>query len=298
MYDVAEERVELLSNNTREKNIKINLSGEHVQVMSNEGLLVELLDNLIQNAIRYNRPGGWVEVKTSMKDGHSVIVVADNGIGIAKDKQERVFERFYRVDKGRSRETGGTGLGLAIVKRIVDALGGTIEVESELGKGTTFILTIPFRVQTDEEISHNYGYSYITTTKEELDYNLKDKRVLLVEDNELNREICEELLVEEGIIVETAEDGQIAVDMVTEKGISYYDFIIMDIQMPVMNGYDATRAIRKLEKSGEHIPIIAASANAFDEDVKNSLEAGMDAHIAKPVNIDQLKVKMKEYINS
>ena len=95
-----------------------------------------------------------------------------------------------------------------------------------------------------------------------------------------------------------AEDGQIAVDMVTEKGIGYYDFIIMDIQMPVMNGYDATRAIRKLEKSGEHVPIIAASANAFDEDVKNSLEAGMDAHLAKPVNIDQLKAKMKEYVNN
>lgn len=260
--------------------------------------------NVITNAIKYTRDGGKVNVHLEQcspaKDGvaNYKFVVSDTGIGMNPEFIDHMFEQFSREKTTTTSKIQGTGLGLAIVKRITDALGGTIEVESELCKGTTFTITIPFRVQTDEEISHNYGYSYITTTKEELKYDLKDKRVLLVEDNELNREICEELLVEEGIIVETAEDGQIAVDMVTEEGIGYYDFIIMDIQMPVMNGYDATRAIRKLEKSGEHVPIIAASANAFDEDVKNSLEAGMDAHIAKPVDIDQLKAKMKEYVNN
>ena len=261
------------------------------------------LVNVITNAIKYTRDGGKVNVHLEQcspaKDGvaNYKFVVSDTGIGMNPEFIDHMFEQFSREKTTTTSKIQGTGLGLAIVKRITDALGGTIEVESEIGCGTTFTITIPFRVQTDEEINHNYGYSYITTTKEELKYDLKDKRVLLVEDNELNREICEELLVEEGIIVETAEDGQIAVDMVTEKGIGYYDFIIMDIQMPVMNGYDATRAIRKLEKSGEqHVPIIAASANAFDEDVKNSLEAGMDEHLAKPINIDALKNAIAKYL--
>ncbi len=261
------------------------------------------LVNVITNSIKYTRDGGKVNVRleqcSPVKDGKAnyKFIVSDTGIGMSPEFIEHMFEQFSRERTTTTSKVQGTGLGLAIVKRIVDALGGTIEVESELGKGTTFILTVPFRVQTEKEISRNYGSAYaVTDLKEDFDCDLKDKRVLLVEDNELNREICEELLVEEGLVVETAADGQIAVDMVTEKGIAYYDFIVMDIQMPIMNGYDATRAIRKLEKPGEHIPIIAASANAFDEDVKNSLEAGMDAHISKPINIDQLKEKMKGYI--
>ena len=132
----------------------------------------------------------------------------------------------------------------------------------------------------------------------EIVYELKDKKVLLVEDNELNREIGVEMLEEEGLIVETAEDGQLAVDAVKAKGLAYYDFIIMDIQMPIMNGYEATKAIRALEKPGEHVPIIAASANAFDEDIRKSLESGMDGHIAKPINVKQLVGKLKEYSGS
>lgn len=142
MYEVAEERVELLQNNARNKNIHLKLEGQHVMVTSNRGMLIELLDNLIQNAIRYNISNGMVDVTVTQKDNHAQLVVADTGIGIPEEDQDRVFERFYRVDKSRSRETGGTGLGLAIVKHIVDLHDGEINLESQIGKGTKVTVTI------------------------------------------------------------------------------------------------------------------------------------------------------------
>ena len=142
LYEIAQERVELLGNNTREKNIKMRLTGEHCLVMSNRGLMVELFDNLIQNAIRYNVVNGTVEVSVKRVGNQAELKVADTGIGIPEKDQARVFERFYRVDKSRSRETGGTGLGLAIVKHIVELLEGSIELESEVGKGTTICVRL------------------------------------------------------------------------------------------------------------------------------------------------------------
>ena len=263
-----------------------------------------MMVNLITNAIKYTPDGGEVSVHLE-QTGRACsgiaeyrFTVTDTGIGMSEEFIEHMFEQFSRERTSTVSRIQGSGLGLAIVKRIVDALGGKIEVESELNKGSKFIITVPLRVQTDEEISRNQRIASSNVNNEEIVYELKDKKVLLVEDNELNREIGIDMLEEEGLIVETAEDGRLAVDAFKDKGSGYYDFIIMDIQMPIMNGYEATKAIRALEKPGEHVPIIAASANAFDEDIRKSLESGMDGHIAKPINVDQLIEKLKEHIGN
>lgn len=278
-----------------------SIDNQHVWIDSTHAN--RMLVNLITNAIKYTPAGGRVDVRleqtSSVSDGKADyrFTISDTGIGMSEDFIEHMFEEFSREKTSTVSKIQGTGLGLAIVKRIADALGGTIEVQSEVGKGSTFFVTVSLRVQTEEEIKRNHEDAKAAEGIEE-DYNLKGRRVLLVEDNELNREIGEELLTEEGLIVETAEDGQIAVDKVKTNGFGYYDFIIMDIQMPLMNGYEATKAIRDMQKPGEHVPIIAASANAFEEDIRHSLEAGMDAHVAKPIRVEQLVEELKKFIKA
>ena len=287
------------------KSIEYTSSVSHVEnryVWVDRTHCSRMLVNLITNAIKYTPDGGKVSASIEQTGpacngiAEYRFTVSDTGIGMSEEFIEHMFEQFSRERTSTVSRIQGSGLGLAIVKRITDALGGTIEVESKLNKGSTFIITIPLRVQTEEEISRNRTNAVAEEAVEEIVYELKDRKVLLVEDNELNREIGVDMLEEEGLIVETAEDGQIAVDMVKAKGIGAYDFIIMDIQMPIMNGYEATRAIRALEKPGEHVPIIAASANAFDEDIRKSLESGMDGHIAKPINVNQLIETLKKHL--
>ncbi|MDO5448113.1 MAG: ATP-binding protein, partial [Clostridia bacterium] len=262
--------------------------------------LNRVLVNMITNAIKYTRDGGKVFVCVNQiseaVDGvaNYSFSVTDTGIGMSEEFMTHLFEEFSREKTSTESKQQGTGLGLAIAKRIVDNMGGTIDVISKLGQGSTFTVTLPLRVQTAEEIDNNYKYADMTATLDEQD-TLKGAKVLLVEDNELNREIACELLGEMGMIVDCAEDGQFALDKVKEMyGFAdkseYYDFVLMDIQMPVMDGYTSCQEIRKYEAEvNGHLPIIAMTANAFAEDKQKAYDVGMDAHVAKPIDLDALK---------
>ena len=249
----------------------------------------EVIINLISNAIKYTPDGGKVRFLVSqigdVADGNIVyrFEVHDNGIGMSETFQQHLFEAFSRERTSTVSKQEGAGLGLSIVKRIVDLAGGTIRVKSKTGEGSVFTVEAPFRVMEPDAIrkleEENQPIHIIDNTS-----SLENKKILLVEDNEMNREIATDILEEAGMRIDTAEDGEFAVKRVMEKGTGYYDFILMDIQMPVMDGYAATKVIRELP-GGKRVPIIALSANAFEEDIQKSLASGMDAHVAKPIDI-------------
>ena len=269
---------------------------ENPYVYADELHIEEVLINLLSNAIKYTNEGGKVKFGTYQESGivedkaTLVFQVSDNGIGMSDEFQGHLFESFSREETEAVSKIEGTGLGLSIVKHIVDISGGDISVESKTGVGTTFTVRIPLKVMNSDDIDRfnekNQNGGKLTDNPE-----IAGKKVLLVEDNEMNRDISTEILEEASIIVETAVDGALAVDSVIKNGTGYYDFILMDIQMPVMNGYEATKAIRALP-GGDTIPIIALSANAFAEDKKNSLAAGMNSHVAKPINTEELFKEM------
>ena len=269
-------------------------------VYADELHINEVIINLISNAIKYTPAGGYVRYAAKQlnapKNGIATyrFEIEDNGIGMSEEFKEHLFEAFSREESSGVSKIEGAGLGLSIVKRIVDMAEGSIIVNSKLGKGSTFIVDLPLKVMTDEEIA---AFEEANKLDEDIsaEEKFKGKRVLLVEDNEMNREIATEILTEAGLVVEEAEDGEIALQAVAEKGVEYFDFILMDIQMPVMNGFEATRAIRALQ-GGAGIPIIALSANAFEEDKKNSLDAGMNEHVAKPINVKELFETLSKFI--
>ena len=285
------------------KSIDFTADTEEIQnpyVYADEVHVNEVIINLVSNAVKYTPSGGKVRYTVRQlgepENGTATyrFEIADNGIGMSEEFQTRLFEAFSRDEAARVSKIEGTGLGLSIVKRIVDLAGGVIHVKSKLGEGSVFTVELPFRVMTEEEIA---AFEEANRPSEELppDEKFAGKRVLLVEDNEMNREIAMDILTDAGLLVETAEDGEIAFESVAEKGIEYYDAVLMDIQMPVMNGYEATRAIRSLQ-DGDRIPIIALSANAFEEDRIASLNAGMNDHVAKPINVKQLFAAMAKFI--
>lgn len=249
----------------------------------------QILFNLLSNAMKFSRAGGVITVKlhqnySEMKEYAAYeLRVKDTGIGISPEFLSHIFEPFEREYTSTVSKTQGTGLGMSITKGLIDLMGGTIDVYSELDKGTEFVLHFTFKIQEDVQQCEERAEEVSQVT------DFSGKRLLLVEDNELNREIAREILGEKGFMIEVAEDGQIAVEMVRNSAPGYYDAVLMDIQMPVMNGYQATREIRKLEmKQLADIPIIAMTANAFDEDKKEALANGMNAHIAKPIDIKVL----------
>jgi len=250
----------------------------------------EIYLNLLSNSFKYTRPNGKVHMALtelpSNKKGYSLFqtVIEDTGIGMSKEFISHIFEDFSRERTSTESKVEGSGLGMAIVKKLVDFLDGEIEIESELNKGTKVTVTLPHKLSTYEENLRN------EEIKNEIENTMFiGKRILLAEDNELNVEIATVLLMEAGFEVERAEDGKICVDMLNEKPAGYYDLILMDIQMPNMNGYDATIAIRAMEnKAKANIPIIAMTANAFDEDKQNAKRAGMNEHIAKPIDTNHL----------
>ena len=255
--------------------------------------------NFISNAVKYTPVGGRVSVTCEQvpdeklrREGRGLYryTFADNGIGMSEEFQKHLFEEFSRERNSTVSGIQGTGLGLAICKAYVDLMGGTIRCTSKKGEGTTFVVELPLRIC--EKPTSAEGVKGADLAASGLDVaSFAGKRILLVEDNELNREVSNHLLEELGFAVEDAEDGSVAVRMVTEKGFDYYDYVLMDIQMPVMNGHEATKAIRKLEAergATRRLPIIALSANAFAEDRQASLAAGMDAHVAKPIRIQEL----------
>ncbi len=258
----------------------------------------EVLINLTSNAIKYTPAGGIVQFKVNqishVTDEKTVFrfEVEDNGIGMSEEFQKHLFEAFSREKTSTVSKQQGAGLGLSIVKKIVDLAGGIIKVNSKQNKGSVFTIEMPVCVMDEENIKkfeeNNKPLEII-----EKEFNLENKKILLVEDNEMNREIATEILEEAGLIVDTAEDGEFAVKAVEKKGTDYYDFILMDIQMPVMDGYEATKAIRAMT-NGDKATIIALSANAFEEDIQKSLSMGMNAHVAKPIDVNILFETMKK----
>ena len=272
----------------------------HRFVLTDGSRMNQIILNIIGNAIKYTPEGGsidyTVEEKPCDRPGRSIysFTVADTGIGMSEEFQKHLFEEFARENTSTVSHIQGTGLGMPIVKKLVDLMGGSIDVSSKLGEGTTIKVSVPMKWDEKAE-------SRSKEKAEQRNLNFKGKRLLLAEDNEMNREIALDILQEAGFVVETAEDGDIAVEMIkatAERGDSeYYSAVLMDIQMPRMNGYEATRAIRALyDPQHTHLPIIALSANAFEEDRQKLLDAGMDDHVAKPIDIQKLKKTLAKYL--
>ena len=249
--------------------------------------------NLITNSIKYNRKNGSVDcyLKEEKESEERVLVdvtIKDTGIGMSEDFLKNIFQPFVQADQGARSQYKGTGLGMAIVKELLERMGGTIQIDSVENQGTTIHVVIPFEIAEEPAVVQE-----ISELPKE---NLSGCRILLVEDNELNREIAAFLLKDEGISVTEAEDGQQAVECFLKMPEGYYDAVLMDIMMPVMDGYQATRAIRGSgKKDAEMIPIIAMTANAFAEDKRKTMEAGMDAHLSKPINVPELMDTIRKF---
>lgn len=259
--------------------------------------LTEVCTNLVSNAVKYTGAGGTIRCDVTQKPGEkegwcdTVVTVADNGIGMSQEFQKHIFEPFERERTSTVSKVEGSGIGMGIVKKLVGLMGGTVEVESKIGAGSTFTVTIPSRIASEEEAQ----------AKREI--NPSDKkclcgtRILLTEDNDLNAEIATELLQEEGCTVDRAKDGVECVDMLEKAADGTYQIILMDVQMPVMNGYDAARKIRRLDDPQKaNIPIIAMTANAFSEDRQMALDVGMNDHVAKPINMNVLVPTLRKYL--
>jgi len=259
--------------------------------------LTEVCTNLVSNAVKYTGAGGTIRCDITQKPGEKeswcnmVITVADNGIGISQEFQKHIFEPFERERTSTVSKVEGSGIGMGIVKKLVGLMGGTVAVESKIGVGSTFTVTIPCRIASEDE----------TQAKRETNPSdqkcLCGTRILLTEDNDLNAEIATELLQEEGCTVDRAKDGVECVDMLEKAVNGTYQLILMDIQMPVMNGYDAAKKIRRMDDPQKaNIPIIAMTANAFTEDRQAALDAGMNDHIAKPINMNVLVPTLRKYL--
>lgn len=272
----------------------INLDINTNAIYCDEVKVKEVLLNLVSNAYKYTHEGGRITLNIEElpceREGYVNIrtMVSDTGIGMSKEYLPKLFEEFTREQNSTESKIEGTGLGMAIVKRLIELMGGTISVESELGKGTTFIINLSHKIaEIETEVS--------AKAKHNDEVDLVGKRLLLAEDNDLNAEIAMEILGEIGIVAERAEDGERVIEMLTKAESNYYDAILMDVQMPKMNGYEATRIIRQFsDKVKAEIPILAMTANAFDEDKQEAIKAGMNGHLSKPINIGELMKKLNE----
>lgn len=278
----------------KEKHIDFiwDVNVKHNNIKCDVVKLKEILMNIINNAYKYSLPGDSVAVRIEEipcdRDGYARIqtTVKDTGIGMSEEFLEHIFEDFTRAQTSTESGQFGTGLGMAIVKKIVDLMGGTIDVQSKQGIGTTFTVTLEHKIA---EIAAE-NREVVKSTE---DYSFRGKRILLVEDNDLNAEIAQTILAGTGMTVDRACDGIQCVDVLKGSEPGYYDMVLMDIQMPNMDGYEATRIIRQLEdKRLSEIPIIAMTANAFAEDRKQAFDAGMNGHIAKPINAEDLKMTL------
>ena len=277
-----------------------------VQIIGDSLRLNQVLSNLLSNALKFTPAKGIIKLRVSKtgEDQENVYLrfeVIDTGCGIAEENYDKIFESFEQENVDVTYKYGGTGLGLSIVKRFTQLMGGGIHVTSVQGSGSTFTVDLPFgKVKESGELarfSDINGRDDLAKDCYVIDYDFKGKRILLVEDNELNREIAEELIGATGASVESAEDGVQAVEKFKESAEGYYDLILMDVQMPHMDGYEATRCIRALGRSdAQKVPIFAMTANAFAEDVQKSREAGMNAHISKPLDIRAVYKQMNRYL--
>ncbi len=294
--EAADRLTTILGDLARDKDIKLSVSLEDVEnpyVYLDELHVNQILLNIISNAVKYTENGGKVDItikemlSSDKERAHYRFIISDTGIGMTEEFLDHVFDSFERDKNEALAGIQGTGLGMSITKRLVDIMHGNIEVESTLGEGSTFTVDLEFK-------KYEGDFEALVTAEAEqeqeaTEITLDGKRILLVDDNELNREIASEILAETGAVIEEAEDGVEAFDKVRESEPGYYDIVLMDVQMPRMNGYESTKAIRALENEAlANIPIIAMTANAFDEDREDALEAGMNEHIAKPIDVVKL----------
>ena len=288
----------IFTESMNKKNIKFirTVEVEHQAILCDATKVREIFLNLLSNALKYTNPGGTIifalKEIPSDREGYALFqtIVEDNGIGMSEQFKEHIFDAFSRERTSTESRVEGSGIGMSIVKNLIDIMDGTIDVESEIGKGTKITVTLPHKIATEKDrnivgqIEDRYA-----------DVKFSGKRILLAEDNDLNAEIAQTILSQVDFEVERAENGKRCVEMLQAADAYYYDLILMDIQMPEMNGYEATKAIRCLvDKAKAGIPIIAMTANAFEEDKRDALEAGMDGHLAKPIRINEL---MKTMVN-
>ena len=276
-----------------------SLNVVHDQILCDKTKMEEIILNVVSNSIKYTNPHGKITVSIDEldsedeKNANYKVVVEDNGIGMSQDYLPHIFEEFSREHTSTETRVAGTGLGLPIVKSLVDRMGGTIEVESEEGKGTRFIMKFSFPVSLENQVREKEKQNIPDITEK-----LEGKRILLAEDNELNAEIAETVLVEAGIEVKRVEDGLQCIEELKKMPENYYDVILMDVQMPNMDGYTATQRIRDLDDSRAEIPIIAMTANAYDEDRRKAQEAGMDGFLAKPLDVDEMMRLLAQIIKT
>ena len=299
--DIRQRLFDMFEDEAKKKNIdvKYTLNIEHKHVMADVTKVEEIFVNILSNALKYTPSNGQIKVNVDELEcdepGYMVVRtdITDTGIGMSPEYLDKIFESFSRERTTTTSKISGTGLGMAIVKKYVDLLGGTIDVKSELGKGSTFIVTLKYKI-ADERY-------YLSAKDENVpvdNTSLKGKHILLAEDNDLNAEIAITILERAGLKVDRVENGVECVNRIIGKPAGTYDLILMDIQMPKMDGYKATKEIRSLQDNAKAcIPIVAMTANAFEEDKKKAFDAGMNGHIAKPINIEDLFVVLTDIIN-
>lgn len=250
----------------------------------------QILINIISNSIKYTPENGRISFAVTQKrgkDNDSAVYefcITDNGIGMDEEYMATIYEPFTRAKSSTVSGIQGTGLGMAITRNLIDMMGGSIDVQSKKGKGTRTVFELEFKIMSASDMT----VTQTDNKKKIINGNIEGRKILLVEDNEINREIATQILEESGFIVDTASDGDVAVEKMGAAGEDDYDMILMDIQMPRMDGYEATRQIRRIHPAGELIPIIAMTANAFDEDKKLAIDAGMNDYLAKPIKADKL----------
>lgn len=283
--------VSVFEHQFKQKNITFvrSLNVKHENVICDDTKVREIFLNLLSNALKYTPNGGEIHFElTEIESDRPGIamyqtIVSDNGIGMSQDYLPHLFEEFSRERSSTESKINGTGLGMPIVKKLVILMGGSISVESEVGKGTKFTVVLPHKI-IEQEVEHENKTQENATIK----LDLSGKRILVAEDNEINIEIVQTILKEAGLEVDVAIDGNVCVEMLEKAPSGYYDMIFMDIQMPNMNGYEATRIIRSMEDKKKNIPIYAMTANAFEEDKREAFAAGMDGHLAKPVKVNEI----------
>lgn len=303
---IVDSVVDIIKVDVRAKNHEFSTDIEALQdefVVCDKLRIKQILINILSNSIKYTPENGRISLSVTKKQGTATgaadskgtatyeFCISDNGIGMDEEYIATLFEPFTRVKSSTVSGIQGTGLGMAITKNLIDMMGGKIDVKSKPGEGTTILVAFEFKTVTAEDIKPEE----CDVARSEVEFDCSGKSVLLVEDNALNLEIATMILEENGLKVDTASDGDIAVEKFKSAEKGTYDFILMDIQMPRVDGYDATRQIRVWESEGERIPIIALTANAFVEDKQLAFDAGMDDFLTKPIRFDELFVKMARF---
>ena len=298
--DIRQNLFEIFGDEAKKKNIALHytINVEHEHILTDTTKVKEIFVNILSNAIKYTPSGGSVMINIDElvcdEPGYMMVRtrVSDTGIGMSQDYLTKIFDAFTRERNTTKSKITGSGLGMSIVKRYVDLLGGTIDVESEPGKGSTFTVTLKHRIADESYYVKKHDEGSGTASK-----ILEGRNILLAEDNDLNAEIAEAILEHAGLKTERVEDGIQCVNKITKMPVGTYDMILMDIQMPRMDGYKATQAIRHLpDKDKACIPIVAMTANAFEEDKRDAVAAGMNGHIAKPIQIDKLLSMLAEVL--